>query len=262
MVLWASVLLAVVAASVLKTSRTDLELSRNLIDATHAELAADSALWTAVHQVLTEEDTPWQTDGSVYGWRIDGVEVRVRITDEIGRIDLNAASGELLARLFEAAGETAGQAQTLSDTVVEFRNSTALSFMSTESLEQVPGMPVPLVARIAEAVTVFTGEPEPEGIVAEGLALAAIDDAFPAEKSERRYAPPVSNGDAPEILVASDNEGFAVSNLLRIQAEALMPGGSHFARDALVETPRGRSPDVRIRQWRRGIRTLIPRDPL
>lgn len=257
MVLWASVLLAVLAASVLKTSRTDLELSRNLIDATQAELAADSALWTAAYLVLSEETTPWRTDGSIYGWRIDGIDVRVRITDETGRIDINAAQGDLLARLFEAAGEEPDQALALSDAVVDFRYSSPFGFASIDSLEQVPGMPAQLVSRIAEAVTVFTGSPEPDVSVAGALVLAAIEGPLPVEDMAGREVPVVSNSETPEILVPSASEGYAVSNLLRIQAEALGPGGSRFARDALVEFPQGGGTEVRTLQWRRGTRSLF-----
>jgi hypothetical protein len=98
--------------------------------------------------------------------------------------------------------------------------------MSTESLEQVPGMPVPLVARVAEAVTVFTGEPEPDGVVAEGLALAAIDDAFPAEENENRPAP-------ARLSASLRSSPSQVSRLTRAW------GNGRASRPMLISRPKG-----------------------
>lgn len=261
MVLWASVLLAVLVAAILKTSRTDLDLSRNLIDSTHAELAADGALWTALHQVLTESEISWRTDGSIYGWRVDGAEIRVRITDEAGRIDINAAPPELLASLFEAAGESPDRAGSLAGAVVSFRDLQPGGFRLPEDLALVPDMPAPLVARVSDAITVYSGQTSPDASLAHGLALAAITGQLAADPEPAPDAPPASTGGTPEILVADEERLPASSGLLRIQAESLTSGGSHFARDALVELPRRTDQAYVIHEWRRGTRTLFPFSP-
>lgn len=258
MVLWASVLLAVLAAGVLKTSRTDVALTRNLIETTKAELAADSALWAALHQVLTDDEPGWRTDGSVYGWRIDGTDVRVRITDEAGRININVASQELLASLFEAAGESSAEADALSKSVVEFRNTLSAPFGLTESLEQVPGMPASLVTRVSDAITVYSGAPSPDASVAQGLALAALVGPVESDADLLLDAALDSSGDAPEILVPSEGRSLASSGLLRIQAESLRQGGPHFARDALIQLSGRANATYRVLQWRRGARRLFP----
>ena len=120
-VLWAAVLLALIAAGVARLSRADLNLARNLVEATKAELAADSALWTAVHAIVNGGPEAWLTDGTVYAWRFGEAEVRVRVTDELGRIDINAASPELLAALFVAAGPEPEEATALADPAVAVR---------------------------------------------------------------------------------------------------------------------------------------------
>lgn len=258
MVLWAAVLLAVLAAGVLKTSRTDIALTRNLIETTKAELAADSALWVALHQVLTEDEPAWRTDGSVYGWLIDGTEVRVMITDEAGRIDINRASHELLASLFRAAGETPAEADALANSVVEFRSTRATPFQLAESLEQVPGMPASLVTRISDAITIHSGAPSPEVSVAQGLALAALVGPVETETDPLRDGRLTSSSDTPEILVPSVGRSLASSGLLRIEAESFMQGGPHFARDALIQLSRRANATYRVLQWRRGARILFP----
>ncbi len=64
-VLWAAVLLALIAGGVARLSRADLNLARNLVEATKAELAADSALWTAVHAIVSGGPDAWPPDGTV-----------------------------------------------------------------------------------------------------------------------------------------------------------------------------------------------------
>ena len=80
-VLWVAVLLALIAGGVAKLSRGDLNLTRNLVESTRAELAADSALWTAVYVIVNDGPAAWPPDGAVYAWRFDGAEVRVPEAD-------------------------------------------------------------------------------------------------------------------------------------------------------------------------------------
>ena len=187
--LWAAVLLARLAGGVARLSRGDLNLARNLVESTKAELAADSALWTAVRTIVNGGPKAWPPDGTVYAWRFGGSEVRVRITDELGRIDINAAPPELLAALFEAAGTEPEEAISLAEAVVEFRDrgiedpgslstgrvfgSAVTAFALTDALAQVPGMPPELQNRIAEAITVYTGQARPRRGVTSPLVLAA-----------------------------------------------------------------------------------------
>ena len=103
MVLWTAVILALVAGSVTRLSRGDLQLVRNVTDATHAELAADAGLRRALYEIAAAPGT-WRTDGGIYGWRFGDAELRVEVSDELGRIDINQASEALLAGLFDAAG--------------------------------------------------------------------------------------------------------------------------------------------------------------
>ena len=60
-VLWAAILLALLAGGVARLSRSDLNLARNLVESTKAELAADSALWTAVHMIVNGGPDAWRS---------------------------------------------------------------------------------------------------------------------------------------------------------------------------------------------------------
>jgi general secretion pathway protein K len=270
-VLWAAVMLALIAGSVVRLSRGDLNLTRNLVEATKAELAADSALWRAVHTIVNGGPQAWRTDGTVYAWRFDGAEVRVRVTDELGRIDINAAPHELLAALFVSAGAEPDAAAGLADAVVEFRdqraeireqNATqgppALPFTLTDGLAQVEGMPPALLNRIAGGVTVYTGLAQPRPGVASPMVPAAIEGRQ-VEDGDTPEIPDVGVvGDQPTAIGETEEPAGRASALLRIEAEALSAGGSYFAREAVIALTRGKTQPYQTRLWRRGVRILFP----
>jgi general secretion pathway protein K len=285
-VLWAAILLALLAGGVARLSRSDLNLARNLVESTKAELAADSALWTAVQRIVNGGPSAWPPDGTVYAWRFGEAEVRVRITDELGRIDINAASPELLAALFVAAGTAPEEATGLADAVVEFRNQgiddteilrterspvgRVATFALTDGLAQVPGMPPDLQNRIAPAITVYTGQARPRRGVTSPLVRAATEGSALAEPLDETADEPADEanlpatvemptlGGAPVVLgePAQPTRGF--SGLIHIEAEALSAGGSHFAREAVISLNRREGLPYRLRLWRRGARVLFP----
>jgi general secretion pathway protein K len=285
-VLWATILLALIAAGVARLSRSDLNLARNLVESTKAELAADSALWTAVHAIVSGDPEAWRTDGTVYAWRFGGSEVRVRVTDELGRIDINAAPPELLAALFEAAGTEPDEATALAEAVVEFRNrdveddglpvagrvfgGTVTAFALTDGLAQVPGMPPELQNRIAEAITVYTGQPRPRLGATSPLVLAAIEGSVLDEPADEPAVEPAGGarltatveaptlGGSPVVLDEAAESARGSSGLLHIEAEALSDGGSYFAREAVIALNRREAGAYRLRLWRRGARVLFP----
>ncbi len=283
-VLWAAIILALLAGGVLRLSRGDLNLTRNLIESTHAELAADSALWTAVYTIVNGEADAWRSDGTVYAWRFGDAEVRVRVTDELGRIDINVAAPELLAGLFAAAGAEPEEANSLADAVVAYRDekverisgsdvdprsgALGVGFAVVDELEQVPGMPPQLYRQIAPAITVYTGQPRPRAEVASPLVVAATEGRVIADADggsgggaisvEVESAEPL--GDSPEAMGEPGEVQARVSGLLRIEAEALSAGGSYFAREAVVALSGRGLPPYRLRLWRRGARTLFPID--
>jgi general secretion pathway protein K len=281
-VLWAAVLMALIAAGVARLSRADLNLARNLVESTKAELAADSALWTAVRMIVNGGPTAWPADGTVYAWRFGEAEVRVRLTDELGRIDINAAPPELLAALFVAAGTAPEQATELAGAVVEFRNrgvedpdilrtgrppaDQVAAFALTDGLEQVPGMPPALQSRIAHAITVYTGRARPRLGVTSPLVLAATEGSALAEPADEpgdeadlpATVETPTLGGSPAVLGEPAEPARGFSGLIHIEAEAMSAGGSHFAREAVIALNRRGALPYRIRLWRRGVRVLFP----
>jgi general secretion pathway protein K len=255
-VLWVLVLLALIAASFTHTTRTEVNLTRNLIEAARAEALADAGVNRAILGLLagaggagggiefgdeieqlliarpglrhvlearpeiqaaqeaqeadaaqeSEAGDPgapllgagaWRVDGTVYAWAYGGGELRIAVTGEAGKIDLNGAPDELLYGLFLSAswprpgGELGGPggellgldeagAAALVDAVRDFADADDLvrlngaedrdyaaaglawgakdaPFEAVAELQQVLGMTAPLYAAIAPALTVHTG---------------------------------------------------------------------------------------------------------
>ena len=119
----------------------------------------------------------------------------MRVTSESGRIDINAASPELLARLMQAAGADEALARQIAAATVDFRDSDqepspdgaedtdyqALGakdapFALPEELMRVPGMTADLYERVAPGITVFTNQrrPAPAPAAAPTIVRAAL----------------------------------------------------------------------------------------
>lgn len=197
-VLWALVLLAVIAATVLSESRTQSRLARNYLDAAQAEALADGGVYRALAGLARPSAAGgWRVDGTVYAWRRAHGEVRVRIEDEGGKIDLNRADGRLLGSLFLMAGFDPARAEALAAAVQDFRDaddtprpdgaedsdyaSAGLPhgakdapFEAVEELHQVFGMTREIYGAVAAAVTVHARTRRPDAKVAPPLVIAAL----------------------------------------------------------------------------------------
>ena len=120
------VVLAALAASFSTSSRTQVNLARNMAEAAAAEALADAGIArAAAGLVLPVAQGGLRTEQTVYAWRFAGGEARFLISDEGGKIGLNAASRTLLRDLFEVAGVDRRQADALAGAVVTYRDGGA-----------------------------------------------------------------------------------------------------------------------------------------
>ncbi len=227
-VLWALVLLAVIAATVLSESRTQSRLARNFLDAAQAEALADGGVYRAMEGLARPNAAGgWRVDGTVYAWARPEGEVRIRIEDEGGKIDLNRANGRLLGNLFLAAGLEPGRAEALAAAVQDFRDADDTRrpdgaedsdyagaglphgakdapFDAVEELAQVTGMTREIYAAVAGAITVHARTRRPDAKVAPPLVIAALQGrggtAAPG-------SPPGSGGISPQPAAAALGSG-------------------------------------------------------
>ncbi|NIQ96161.1 MAG: general secretion pathway protein GspK [Desulfuromonadales bacterium] len=255
--------MGLLAAGAIDVSRTDVNLSRNLLEASRAELQAEAATNVAIYALLNVggADEAWKSDGSIYAWKNEGVELRVRITEEGGRVDLNESSPEILASLFRAAGLEATEAQDLANAVVDFRDSDQdrrpggaededydtrrgplgakdEPFEAVEELLRVPGMTVERYRRIAPALTLLTSKTTPNPESATPLVTAALegrvldwptapDADLPPPRSQRLE-------DWPVLVREGSGRTGTSRGLYRIEAQARLIDGTSYSLQTIV----------------------------
>ena len=182
-VLFAVLILATIAASIMATGRTESRLSRTHLDMAELDAVADAAINITILHLLdpTAEVRP-PADGTPFTIEFAGRRVAVTVLDESGKIDLNMADAELLRRLLVAAGVGADAAQPLVDKILDWRepgegkrlngakakeyNAAGIlygprggPFQSIEELQLVLGITPELYARLAPSLTIYSQTP-------------------------------------------------------------------------------------------------------
>jgi general secretion pathway protein K len=279
LVLWIIALLTIMALGLTTTQRTETALTRNQIDAARFRAHAEAALALTALNLLstpTEATDPgavWLPNGTAYPLIADGVELRVTLTNEASRIDLNSASRDQLAMLIELAQGEEGFDQTqraaLADAIVDWRDEDDLAqlngaedgdyedaglpygagdqpFNSVEELRQVLGMTRELYRRMAPHLTVHneTGRVEERFAAPEVLtAIQGIPLEDALELVTRRDQPLLPDGQQMRF----GNRG---GPLYRVRVETGRGDGGSRRMEALLRVQRGGTPPYEV-LWRR-----------
>ncbi len=293
-VLWVLMLLSLIAASFTRTVRTDINLTRNLIDNAKAEALADAGVFQAIAGLFAPvHQGGWRVDGTVYAWAYGGGEIRVSVQDEGGKIDLNAGQDVLLRILFQSLGLEDQESNALADAIVDFRDPDDLRrlngaedadyalaglahdakdapFRAVEELHQVLGMTPALYDRIAPSLTVYTGQRSPHLATAppavrdflSAVSAAAFGQEFTTDTTvqEREPPPPPPSTSLlsaePEIIREGRSTARSGVNIYTIHAEGRIESGAVFVREAVVRVTGGKTP-YRFLAWRQGRRQLF-----
>ncbi len=179
-VLWVLMLLALIAASFMRTTRTEINLTRNLIENAEAEALADAGVYLAILALMDTDATKRpRADGTPYQVNFGDAEIIISVQDEGGKIDLNHAPDELLHGLFVSVGVESREADALVDAIADFRDPDDLHrlngaedhdyeaadlpwgakdapFTAVAELQQVLGMTPVIYRQVRPAVTVYS----------------------------------------------------------------------------------------------------------
>lgn len=106
LVLWVGVLLTLVVSSLTFGARTELAVTRGLAELGQAEALAEAGVARAVVGLLERDrGFKWRSDGAPYSFALAGGTVTVRVRSERGKININAATEEIVRKLFADAAE-------------------------------------------------------------------------------------------------------------------------------------------------------------
>lgn len=282
-VLWVLALLALMAASFMRTTRTETSLARNLMENAKAQGLADAGVELAAARLLQPvSDGGWILGDSVHVFVLDDGEVRVAIADEASKIDLNVAEEDLLQALFRAAGVEDADSTALAHAIIDFRDPDSLRqlrgaedddyaeagyaygandspFDIVEELQQVKGMTAALYKKVAPALTVHSHRPHPNDSAASPLVLAALA----VRTSEDPASDPATSGQSDaEIRLAQSGAIGRTAQRSRIatysvHAEGRTAGGAVFARDAILRLRGNSDAPYLVLNWRQGQRVLF-----
>jgi len=178
-VLWVVALLSSVALTLAAAARMETLLAGQRLEELRSRQAAEGALELTVLDLLFPLGSGARpTDGTPFVLEVGDSQVRVRVFDEAGKVDLNMAGPDLLSGLFRAAGATPELAAALADAVMDWRDADRLRrlngaedadyaaagldhgakdarFENVGELRMVLGMTPEIFASVREAVTVY-----------------------------------------------------------------------------------------------------------
>ncbi len=202
LVLWVIAMLSIMLGSFALVTRTESLQARHLFDTTQARYAAEAGLNLAVFGLRkSDPQERWVADGRPYNFGYGDAEIEVRITDDSGKIDLNAAASSsdttMLVGLFTSRGIEHDQAEALADAVLDWVDpdddtrpngaeiaqykAAGLSygpanapFNTVSELQQVLGMNYALYEKLEPALTIYSGASKPSAAFAPLEALMAM----------------------------------------------------------------------------------------
>ena len=157
-VLWIVAAMAILVAGMGQSVRQQIRVVASARDAVVAQAQADAAIQLTLQALQTAPQPP--TAMQAHGVEFGGVPVQVIIQPLNGFIDIDRAPAPLLAALLEVAGGLpAGQAETLAQTLVDWRGSRPdgaggpYHFEAVEDLLLVPGIDYALLERLRPLIT-------------------------------------------------------------------------------------------------------------
>lgn len=286
-VLWVIALLSIVAAGMSVSMRNEIRLAGNLVAAAQARHAAEAGVQLALVGLLTaSEERGWKTGDAVREFAVGGAEVRVRLTNESGKIDLNAAPEGLLDALLRVVAVAPETRRQIVDAIADWRDADDLPrpagaedeqyavagktygakdgpFESVDELQLVRGVTPPLYRALKPALTVHSRLARVNPETASRLVLLALLDGNDAEVDQymaqralnlraHQPAPPFPVTGQPYIATGG-NLTFSVHAHARIGNEA-----TALANATVDLRNRDKDYPLRIRDWRREGEALFP----
>jgi hypothetical protein len=216
----------------------------SLLDSQRVEVAAESAINLALLLHFSQNGqgkTPFPLTCRMPG----GEQVTISVTEEAGKVDLNAASPQTLVRLFVGLAQDRQVGERIAAAIVSNRPAAAAPgqpalpqgkarvFQSVLELEAVRGITPELFRRALPLVTVRSGKTEPEPAAAPEI----LRDTLGLPKG------PTGTATAPRAQPNGE---------ITIRADVAASTNARFIREALVSLRPEHGRAFSIREWRHG----------
>ena len=195
---------------------------------TQALLAAQAGMNLALQALLDGNHRPrWIADGRAVPLAFDDARIVLSVSSERGKLDLNAASNEDIARVAQACGADRDRATQLTRGLQARRDGSAAPLRVIEELRQVPGMTQHLYQRMAPEVTLWSGLSRPDAAFASPLLRSALS--------------------LPQQTATGTDPG----SVLSIDSQAQLPDGviARLQTTVLLSPSEGNAQPYRVLRW-------------
>ena len=260
-VLWIITLLALIAASFVTVMRSDIQVVTNSMGRAKAEAAANAGIQRAMFELFKPVNTPdrWAADGVPRGWTYQDAAITITMNDEAGKIDINTASEALLRSLFQSQGLTPDEAVAMVDAINDWRDQDSVKrlhgaeeaeylaaglkykpanapFQAIEELKLVLGMTPQIYQRIAPLITIYSRQPGVYAQIASRAVLRAIPNVTDEQVDtyiQLREKARLAKAALPIFMAGAAYLSVGSGYITRLRAEARLPDGSRFVREAV-----------------------------
>ncbi|KAF2992317.1 type II secretion system protein GspK [Methylocystis sp. MJC1] len=277
-VIWGTGLIAMMVVAFMTSGRLRLQTAHNIAGATGANFIAESAVNLATLTLLSKRGAAVAApnaetdvyDGAPSFCVLDGAAVALAVEEEGGKIDLNAATPQLLQLALVGVGLEERAARDVANSIVLFRtapapNQIALTLASDKPIEpkqglfetvmeldQVSGVDAVLFRALIPLVTVHTRSPGIDPHVSPPTLFAALS-GYPVEQVRLLAATPYPNQiDRRDARFPSNFVQPADHGAYLIHAEALLASGQTSAKDAIIDMRPSNGKQFALKEMRRG----------
>jgi len=275
-VIWVLALLTILIIGFSGDARTELLVARNHYESASARAIADAGVSLAILGVLDPApDAQWPADGRVREVSYADGTIRIRIQDEGGKIDLNAAAPELLAGLLSTVGGlSAGDAGNLAQAIDAYRQAQqqadtpaagrgrlstmvrrqANAFRVIADLRLVAGVTREIYDRIAPFITVYSGVGDVDPLTAPPEVLRSLPGINAGEVqaflAARALQGPIPGQLPPLSGPVGGSLAHRVLQNATVLAEGKTANGTTFTRAAVVSLSADPTAPYSILSWR------------
>lgn len=242
-------------------------------DGLRAEALVAASVELTAYQLLLASDKARPARGS-FRFRLDGAEVLVSFNSEAARVDLNFAPKEMLANLLEVLGAEEKIAKEAADRIIGWRTPPKANaaneeealyaasglvysprqspFAHINELSLVLGIPAELVDRALPLVTVFSGSPDVDLLIAPAEIIAALPGMTPAALTDflnqRTGLPRDQSAVAAALGSTKTKAPIPQSKSFRILASLRFDNGRRTSSEVVIALGDAKEP-YRVLSW-------------
>jgi general secretion pathway protein K len=279
-VLWIVTLLALQVSIFNLTVRDAAALAGNELAAARGEALAAAGIEMAAARLAEREPARrWQGNGGVHTVALGGARLQITISDESSRLDLNAASDELLASLLRPFAPSQATLTQWVDRVLDWRDPDSERrpqgaedidyrragvgygprngpFLDVSELSRVLGIPASVAEGLARYLTVFSGEGKINPSLASREALLLLPGADAVEIDKALQLRGTGAGPSGPAAIVSLSQWFTarVGPTYRVEVVVRSDGtGATIGRaEAVILVGMDATTPFRLLSWRYG----------